>query len=407
MSSPATPRGADLERWQWVSLGVGVVFLALCAAGLPFSPEQFFRSYLTAYLFYLGIGLGSMSILMLYYLTGGAWGFLIRRVLEAGMQTLPLLAVLFIPIAFGLGYLYLWAQPSQIETNQDIQKKLIYLNPPFFYVRAAIYFALWCGAAFLLSRWSRQEDRTGDRAASGKLVFLSGPGLIAYGVSITFASVDWVMSLQPAFRSTIFGPVFASGQLLSAMAFALIVMAWLVTRPPLAELVSLEALNDLGTLLFTFLVVWAYLVYFQYMLVWIANLPYDVSWFTPRLHDGWQYVAWALVVFGFFIPFFLLLMRDVKRNPASLAWVAALLLLMQLAFMYYQVQPSFRNTTLADHWMDFLAPVGLGGIWLAYFFWQLRGSTVLPRHDVNAEAAAHFRRLDEEGAARHAGVQHG
>jgi hypothetical protein len=407
MSSLPSARGADLERWQWVSLGVGGIFLAACCLGAVADRTQFFRSYLAAYLFYLGIGLGCMGILMVYYLTGGAWGFLIRRVLEAGMRTLPLLAVLFTPIAFGLGDLYLWAQPDQIAANKQIQQKLAYLNPPFFWVRAAAYFVLWAGTAFLLSRWSRQEDQSGDPAAARKLANLSGPGLVMYGITITFASVDWVMSLQPGFRSTIFGPVVASGQMLSGLAVAVIVMAWLVARPPLADLVSLEALNDLGTLVFTFLIVWAYLVYFQLMLVWIANLPYDVSWFTPRMQGGWQWVAWALFVFHFSIPFFLLLMRQVKRNPAALAGACGLLLFMQLVFTDFQVLPSFGVTSLADHWMDFVAPVGLGGMWLAYFLWQLRRSTVLPRHDVNAEAAAHFRQLDEEGAARREEVHHG
>jgi hypothetical protein len=406
MTNGLSSRRVELDRLQWRALVVGIVSLTVCVLGAFISPEQFFRSYLTAYLYYLGIALGCLCILMIYYLTGGAWGFLIRRPLEAGMKTLPVLAVLFVPITFGLGYLYIWARPDEVAGNKDIQKKLVYLNVPFFCVRAAIFFASWLALAYLLSRWSNQEDRSGDERASRRLAYLSGPGLMIYGVTITFASVDWVMSLQPAFRSTIFGPIFASGQFLSGLCFAVIVMAWMLSRPPLAEMISLEAINDLGSLVFTFLVIWAYLNFFQFMLIWIANLPHEVSWYIARSQGGWLWVAWALFTFHFCIPFFLLLMRDVKRNPEVLASVSALVLFMQLVFMDYQVLPAFEGTQISEHWMDVLAPLGLGGIWLAYFLNKLKGTTVLPRHDVNQDAAARFRKLDDELAAQHYEVHH-
>jgi hypothetical protein len=409
MSTFPTERRAELARLQGWSLGVGCIAALACAAGAYLDPPAFWRSYLAAYVFYLGIPLGCMAVLMLYYLTGGAWGFMIRRILEANMRTLPLVAVFFVPIAFRLGDLYVWARPEVASVDKDIRNKVLYLNPQFFWVRAALYFVLWGCIAWLLTLWSRQEDRTGDPQASKKLVYLAGPGLVVYGLTITFASVDWVMSLQPGFRSTIFGPLFASSEILSGMTFSVVVMSWLVARPPLAEFVSLEALNDLGNLVFTFLVIWAYLTWFQFMLIWIANLPYDVSWYVPRSHDGWQWVALALAVFGFAIPFFLLLLRDVKRNPQALGRVAALVLLMQLVFSYYQVLPApvFEGLPLADHWMDLAAAVGLGGFWLAFFLWQLQRCSVLPRHDVNEAAAAQFRRHDEETMARRQEVQHG
>ncbi len=236
---------------------------------------------------------------------------------------------------------------------------------------------------------------------------LSAPGLVIYGLCITFAAVDWIMSLQPGFRSTIFGPIVASGQILSGQAFALIVLAWLVARPPVADLISLEALNDLGNLLLTFLIIWAYLVWFQFMLIWIANLPYEVIWYLPRSRGGWQWVAWALFILHFAIPFFLLLLRDIKRDPVTLAQVAGLLLFMQLVFQYYQVMPAFGETSIAEHWMDFLTPFGLGGLWLAYFLWQLQRGLLLPRHDVNQETALHYHELDREEEAREQEVQHG
>ncbi len=411
MNSIPVGRREQLERLQWRALAVGAAVLAVCVVGAFFSPTQFFRAYLIAYLFFLGIALGCFAVLMVYHLTGGAWGFLIRRVLEAGMRTLPVMAVLFIPIACGVEYLYTWARPEEVAASPDLRHKQIYLNVPFFCVRAVIYFALWLGIGHYLSAWSRRQDRAGNpEAAEGlaqRLATLSGPGLIAYGITITFASVDWVMSLQPAFRSSIFGPLFASGEMLTGFACALVVLAWLVVRPPVAEMVSVEALNDLGNLLFTFLIFWAYLTFFQFMLIWIADLPYDVIWYLPRSRGGWEWVVWALVVFHFVLPFFLLLSRDVKRNPVALAALAGLLLFMHLVYMYYQVLPAFPEDPITEHWMDVLAPFGVGGLWLACFVWDLKRGPVLPQHDANREAALHFRHLDEETAVRAQEVQHG
>jgi len=211
MSTLPEAQKYELERLQRQSLVVGVIALVPCVIGAYFSPTQFFRAYLTAYLFYLGIGLGCMAILMVFHLTGGTWGFLIRRFLEAGMRTLSLLAVLFEPIAWGIDKgLYLWARPD-FFANKAFQGKQVYLTPPLFWGRAALYFICWMAFAFILSAWSRRQDREADPRLEKWAGRLSGPGLVVYGITITFASVDWVMSLQPAFHSTIFGPLFASG----------------------------------------------------------------------------------------------------------------------------------------------------------------------------------------------------
>jgi hypothetical protein len=401
------PRRAELDRLQWRALAVGVAALLVCGVGALFSPAQFFRAYLVAYLYFAGIAVGGIAILMVYHLTGGAWGFLIRRILEAGTRTLPAVAVLFAPVAFGIGYLYVWARPEEVAADPGLQHKRIYLNPPFFWARAALYFVSWLALAYFLNSWSLRQDDLADPRWARRLRRLSAPGLVVYGLTITFASVDWLMSLQPAFHSTIFGPLLASGQILTGHALTLIVLAWLVARPPLADLVSLEALNDLGNLLFTFLVIWAYMAFFQFMLIWMANLPVDVIWYLPRSRGGWQWVAAALFVFEFAIPFFLLLMRDIKRNPRTLAAVAGLILVMHLLYVYYEVMPAFPDTSPGEHWMDVLTPLGVGGIWLACFAWQLKRRPILPLHDVNQEAAVHFRRLDREEAAREEEVHHG
>ena len=383
----------DLQRRALV---VGAAALVVCILGAFLDPKQFFAAYLAAYIFCLGVGLGSLVILMIYHLTGGAWGYIVRRILEASTRTIPILAVLFIPVACGVSYLYLWTDPAQVAADQSLQYKLIYLNLPFFYGRAILFFFLWSVMAYLLSRWSRAQDQSGDAVPSGRMRRLSAPGLVVYGVSLTFASVDWIMSLQPAFHSTIFGPLVASSELLSALSFTILVLIWLSSRPPLAEVVSPDAFRDFGNLLLTFLILWAYMVFFQFMLIWIANLPYEVIWYLPRSRNGWEWVTWALFLFGLVLPFFSLLMREVKVSPPALAKVAGLILFTQLIFVYYLVTPNFPDTTILEHWMDFLTPLGVGGLWLAYFLYQLKQAPILPLHDLNRESALRLRRLDEE-----------
>jgi hypothetical protein len=352
---------------------------------------QFHRAYLTAYLFFLGIALGSSTILMLYHITGGAWGFLIRRILEAGMRTLPLLAVLFTPVACGFAFLGPVAR-SPLFVGGEVRSRELYFDPRFFWARVVIYFSCWLGIAYLMSTWSRRQDQTGDADLPRRLARFSGISAVIYAVTITFASIDWVMSLQPEFRSTIFGPLFASGQILSGQAVALIVLVWVVQNPGPADFVSSDVLNDLGNMLLTFLVVWGYLAYFQLMLIWIGNLPYEISWYLLRSRGGWQWVAWALFVFHFAIPFVFLLMRNVKQKLPALASVAALILFMQLVYMYFQVMPVFEEAGLGEHWMDVLMPVALGGPWLAYFLWQLSRLPLIPLHDPNRETAVHIQR---------------
>jgi hypothetical protein len=298
-----------------------------------------------------------------------------------------------------LTYLYPWAQKDLVAASERLQHKQIYLNEPFFWARAAVYFVLWGTFAYLLDAWSRRQDQSADGQAADRLGRLSGGGLVIYGITMMFSSIDWLMSLEPMFRSTIFGPLFASSQLLSAFAFALIMLTRSLNRPAVNEVISPTVLNDLGNLLLTFLVLWAYMVFFQFMLVWIANLPWEVLYYLPRSRGGWLWVALALVAFNLIIPFFLLLVRDIKRDPTTLARIAGLILFMQLVFLYYEVMPAFPNTSLLDHWMDFLTPIGMGGLWLAYFLWHSQRRPLLVAHDINRAAAVHLHQVDLEEAA--------
>lgn len=388
-------------RWQWRALLIGGAALAASVVGGWFAPRHFFQAYLVNFLFLLGISLGGMALLMVHYLTSGAWGLLVRRTLEAQMKTLPLIALLFLPIALGLAQLYPWAEPPISVGTGLARFKGVYLLPSFFWCRAAAYFACWFLLALLLGRWSKRQDETGNVRLAWMCMNVSGPGLVAYGVSLHFAAIDWLMSVETGFTSTIFGPLVAAGQLLSALAWCLVVFAWLVV-PAIrdTEEFSIKAVNDLGGLLFTLLIVWAYMVWFQFMLVWMANLPAGGGWYVARGHGGWPVFALLLFGFHFVIPFFLLLLRAVKQRPPLLAAVAGLMLLTQLAYMHYQVLPAFEPPPPAAYLLDVGLALGLNGIWLACFLWLLRRAPLLPRRDFNQAHAARLRQLDQEEARR-------
>ncbi len=390
--------GRSLRKFGRASFAAGCGAMLVCAGGgLLVSPVQFFRAYLAVYAFFLGVVLGSMALLMLYHLTGGAWGVLIRRTLEAQANLVPLLAVLFVPIGFGIEPLYVWAQPDR---DAGLLRQQFYLNRPFFLWRAAIYFAVWIATSLWLRLLSRRQDRSADPRLPWRMQRASEVGLVLYGTTIHFAAFDWIEMLDPSVHSTIFPFVVASGQVLSGQALALVVLAWLVRRTGLAETVSTRALIDLGNILLALLVIWAYMVWFQFMLIWIANLPADLAWILPRSRGGWLAVTWALFVGHFGIPFFLLLGRPIKRRTNTLAGVAGLVLAMQLVFDYYQVVPAFPASALREHWIELVMPLAIGGIWLAAFLHQLSLRPLLALHDPSRESALRLRSLDDVDAER-------
>ena len=369
-----------LERWDRLQRGcliAGVVGLVLCLIGGFISTRQFFQSYLFAYVFWLGIALGSLGLVMLHNLSGGAWGVVIRRFLESGMMTLPLMAVLFLPLLFGLHSAYSWAQPEALAHDAVLRHKSSYLNVPFFLLRAVIYFALWAGAAWLLARWSDDYERGADAALLARQRLFSGPGLLVYGLTITFASIDWLMSLEPHWYSTIYGVHFFGGHGLAALAFAIMLAALLADQRPFAGVVLERHYRDLGNLLLAFVMLWAYFTYSQWIVIWSGNLPEEISWYLRRNRGGWEWVVTLLVVFHFVAPFLLLLSRATKRRTGLLATIAGLVVFMRLVDIFWYTAPAFHPGAFGIHWLDIAAPIGIGGIWLAFFFRQLRRRPLL------------------------------
>ncbi len=386
----------DTSRLQMRAAIVGVVAILLCVVGafLLYSRgglQQFFHAYLMAYVFWTGVSVGSLAILMLHHLSGGGWGLVIRRIMEAATRVLPLMFVLFLPVFFGMKTLYEWARPEAVAQSVVLQHKHPYLNVPFFMGRFVFYFLIWGLLMFFLNKWSLEQDRTANPNLRKTMQGLSGPGLVLFGLTVTFAATDWVMSLEPEWFSTIFGLLIMAGWGLSAFAFVIIAATRLATRPPLAGVIAPLHFHDLGKLLLAFVMIWAYFGFSQFLLIWYGNLPEEIPWYLERMRSGWQYVGLVLVLFHFALPFFLLLSRDLKRHARTLSIVAALLIIMRLVDLFWMIAPvakverSGAIDVILNYWMYILMPIGLGGLWVAYFAYQLRQRALLPINDKGME----------------------
>ncbi len=383
---------ADLARFKSRAIAVGVAGIAASAIGFVVNRPVFFQSYLIAYVFWMGITMGSLALLMLQYLTAGAWGLFARRIFEASTRTLPLMAVLFLPIAFNMSVLYEWVRP-EAATDPMVQSKAAYLNEPFFFVRAVLFFVILGVLTYLLNKWSKEQDGEPTRLPGpkdGRLRALSGPGLVLYVLVITFMSVDWVMSISPDFYSTIYGILFLGGQGLATVAFTILVVTALSRTKPFSDVAKTQYFHDYGNLLLAFVLLWAYFNVSQLIIIWAGNLPDEIPWYIVRLHGLWMPVAVAVLIGHFFLPLLLLLSRNLKRRPSMLVKVAVFVLVMRVIDIIWEVAPAFRTTNVTIHWIDFALVIGMGGIWVAYFFTTLAGRALLPAHDPYfKEAMAH------------------
>ena len=371
------------------SLVIGVVFTAIAAAIAFTRPDEFFRAYLLGFMAWLGVTLGSMAVLMIRHLTGGGWGMVIRRIMGAAMRCVPLMALLFVPILFGLPRLYVWARPLDSIPDARLRQHLhditkTYLSVHGFVLRAAIYFAIWNLLSFLLTKWSKEQDLPGARDHSGRFKAVSGPGLILYGFTISFAAIDWVMSIDPSWISTIYGLLFLIGEVLSAMCFAVVVERILVNYKPMSEMLKPDYVQDHGKWMLVFVMVWAYFAFSQWLIIWAGNLPDEITWYMTRLSGGWAYIGLFLVLFHFAVPFVLLLSRPFKRDIRRLVWLAVWLMLMRYVDLFWMIEPNFSarlHITLAD----LVVPVAMGGLWLAFFFRNLSSLPMLPAYDPDAK----------------------
>lgn len=392
MSSVDTAQ-VRIGRAQKRALALGVVgFVVALILGWTGSHQAgavawqaFVQSYLFAYVFWVAIPLGCLAILMLHHLTGGWWGFPIRRILEAGSRTLLLMGVLFLPILAGLSRLYSWARPEVVRDDVLLQHKLWYLTPKFFTLRAVIYFAIWVVLASFLNRWSAEQDRTGEPRFKGRMETLAGPGLVLWGLTVTGASIDWVMSLDPHWYSTIYGMIFMVIGCLAAMSFAVVVLSRLSDSEPLKDCVQPKRFLDVGNLMLAFVMLWTYMSFSQFLIIWSANLRNEIPWYQQRVFGKWAPIAVTLLVLHFFVPFLLLLQRGVKRRLPALSRVALLLLVLTLVDIYWLLVPSYETLAPQFRLLDLFAVMGIGGVWLAAFLGQLKKLPLLPLHDPRFE----------------------
>lgn len=382
MDSKGDPRPA-LRGAMITSAGVGILALPLYGLGAAMlGGTQLAESYLFAYLFWMGLSLGCLSALMLHHLVAGRWGFMIQRIAEAGVSVLPLMAVLFIPIALSIDALYPWADPEYVAAHEVVAQKTPYLNTQAFLVRTAVVLVLFVGMGLLLLRWSTQLDRTGNPRFVLRKIRLSAVGLAVYVLAMTVAAIDWAMSLDPAWFSSIYPGLFIVGQGLTTLLFATLLLCWLARYEPFNQVLRVNVLHHLGNLILGFTVLWAYFQFSQYLIIWSGNLPEEVTWYLDRGTGPLNIIAVVLIVFHFALPFAVLLIRRGKRTIPALAALCVYFLALRLVDLFWIIVPSFTTQRLLQHAaVDLLAWLGIGGIWLAVFFYVLARRPMLSWND--------------------------
>jgi hypothetical protein len=373
----AVPAVIDKIGRRSMVVGVGAGILALI--GVITAPDQFYRAYLLAFMLCLGLSLGSLGLLIIIHLTNGRWGLVIRRILEAATKNFWLMGVLFLPLYFGVPHLYPWAREADRAESEGLTWiHRVYLNKPQFLVRAVIYFAIWGMLTYFFTRWSAEQDEPGNRSHKRSST-LAGPGALLFGFTLTFAAVDWVMSLSYGWTSTIYGLIFLIGQLLSAVCFATVMAVILSRYEPMKSILNIDHLHDYGKWMLTFTMVWAYFSFSQWVIMWAGNLPEEIIWYRMRLHDGWRYFALFLPILNFFVPFIILLSAQIKKDKGRIVWVACFLLFTRFYDLYWLIMPNFENKSgFYFHWLNLVVPVAMGGFWLALFCRNLQGQPLLP-----------------------------
>jgi hypothetical protein len=385
---------ASVDRLQRAGLTAGGVAALMAVYGLTKSPADFYHSYIFSYMLILGLTVGSLGLLMLQHLTGGIWGIVIRRPLEAASRNLVLMVVLFIPIAMGMKYLYSgndsetgWLNAPKEGEHALTSWQQGYLTSGGFLTRAMIYFAIWLVLMVVFNKWSKQQDQesSGD-GLKQRMKALAAPGVILYILAMTFAAIDWVMSLSPRWASTIYGFLFVAGQAIAAMALMIAVIVLLAGSEPFNGIIKKRHLHDLAKLLFAFNMLWAYFAFSQLLIIWSGNQPEEITFYRSRLNGQWGVVAVIVLLFSFAIPFLLLLSRDVKRTASVVSKIAIWMIFMRLVDLYWMTRPEFTSRAVPT-WLDIVVPVALIGLWLGFFAMNLKQRPLLPVGDPNLSEA--------------------
>ena len=391
------PHSTGVARAQVPALVIGILGIAGSVLGFVTNADAFYKAWLPAWVFWFLIAAGALAVLMLQYVTGGEWGLLIRRPLGAAARTIPLFILFGLPVAIGLPYIYEWARPEAAHDHLLAMKAKYWLNPTGWYVRSLIYFALWSLWAWRIRVLSLRfyEDRSPYTELSRRK--WSASGLLMFVLTITFASVDWMMSLEPKWYSSMYGISATIGAGLSAFVFVTFFLTRIADTEAMKGILKSSHFRDLGNLMLAFTMLWAYTAFSQFLLIWYGNIKEETPYYLKRMHGGWGVMALALVVFHFFLPFFLLLMRDIKDRPRTIAVVTILMMLMRLVDVVWLTTPSLYPQHFHFSWITLFAFLGIGGLWLAAWIWQLKGQTIIPIHESWVDEA-----IREGALTRHA-----
>jgi hypothetical protein len=382
------PLLARLDRFQQRALIIGVIGLVACVAGAILDPSQFFRSWIFGFIVWIALPVGAFGIYMLHNLVGGAWGFLIRRLLSSAIRTLPVMLLLFVPVVIGMltGKLYPWVGAESGHDHVLLAKEP-YLNPVFWIIRSAFYFAVWIGWSAMVFRHVRRLEESGDIREIRKIQNVSAGGLVLLMLTMTFAAVDWMMSLEPHWFSTIYGMQVIVGFSLATFCAATLFLTFLADYRPISDVMRPKIFHDLATLMFAFNMLWAYISFSQLLIIYGGNVAEETPWFLHRLQGGWEWIAYSLIALHFATPFVILLSRKNKRSIQMLRLVAIWLLVMRAVDMFWMITPSFHQSQFHLHWLDFAALIGIGGVFVWYYLYQVKQRPLLLTNDPRMQAA--------------------
>lgn len=377
---------ATLDRLMLPLLIGGAALLAGVIIGGFFAGDMFFRAWMFAWVFWLGVPLGALAVIMLHHMTGGGWGYLIRRFGEAAALALPVLAVLFIPILLGYRYVFPWADPH-FAHDAVVQHKTVWLNFPFWTVRFIVYFAVFFLIAWALRRTSLATDKPGDiTPLLNRFQRISAPGILIYFVLMALASVDWIISREPHWYSTVFGFFVCISQSITGLCFLIVIVAVFSRDEEYGRVIRPNYLNDMGNVLLTFVILWAYLGLSQFLIIWLGDIQHEITWYIQRTDGGWRWVGGALIAFHFLVPFLLLLQRPLKRKLPGLVSIATFMFFIHVLDAAFVITPSGHSPHHAGWWalaqaMNLGAWLGMGGVYVAVFLWILRRAPILPIGD--------------------------
>jgi hypothetical protein len=375
------PPGHPWNRIPLIAGAFALLGAVACAILGAANPKQFFFSWLVSFLFFTSLALGGLFFVLIQYAAQGGWGVVLRRIGETIFSTIPVMAVLFLPLLFGLHDLYEWSHADAVEHDPLLRWKAPYLNVPFFLIRAALFFGIWSFIAILYYWGSRGQDVSGDPRVSARLRRFAGPAIIVLALTQTFAAIDWIMSLTPHWYSTMFGVYFFAGSWVGFIALLSVVVVAMRGAGLLDTVISPEHLQDIGKFLFAFTAFWAYISFSQFFLIWYGNLPEETIWFKARMEGSWMTVSLFLMAGHFGVPFFYLMGRAVKRRGWTLALGGAWLLAMHFLDLYWQVMPTLHPEGLRPSLLDVAALMAVGGCFVSAASWLMRRQALVPLRD--------------------------